>query len=95
MSQYNQNQPQVSYAYPAPSSTAAAAEGPYVVPPPVGYPMKDGQSQQPHNNQPLPYKTQSRGDGFWKGWSVLSLSLSLPHLLDKDNHSPIIKLNLY
>ncbi|KAL7215909.1 hypothetical protein ACSBR1_027957 [Camellia fascicularis] len=39
MSQYNQNQPQVAYAYPVPST-----EGPYVVPPPVGYPMKDGQS---------------------------------------------------
>ncbi|CAL5342662.1 unnamed protein product [Camellia sinensis] len=78
MSQYNQNQPQVSYAYPAPSSTAAAAEGPYVVPPPVGYPMKDGQSQQPHNNQPLPYKTQSRGDGFWKGCLCCPVLLLCP-----------------
>ncbi|KAG2716035.1 hypothetical protein I3843_03G108400 [Carya illinoinensis] len=47
---------------PPPSSTAA--QGPYVVPPPAGYPTKDEYSQNPPHG---PVETKSRGDGFWKG----------------------------
>ncbi|KAA8526154.1 hypothetical protein F0562_007745 [Nyssa sinensis] len=61
MSQYDHNQPQVSY----PPAGTGYSEGPYVAPPPAGYPMKDGHSD-PHNPPP-PAQTQSRGDGFWKG----------------------------
>ncbi|KAK4771238.1 hypothetical protein SAY87_031770 [Trapa incisa] len=60
-SQYNyQNQPPMSYPAPA----AAVQQGPYVVPPPVGYPTRDGQ-QLPQQTGPV--ETKSRGDGFWKG----------------------------
>ncbi|KAL7000443.1 hypothetical protein U1Q18_001593 [Sarracenia purpurea var. burkii] len=65
MSNFNQTQPQVAYPAPRTGYSAAAAEGPYVVSPPVGYPMKGGEAQ-PHNFPP-PGKTQTRGDGFWKG----------------------------
>lgn len=45
--------------------------GPYVAaPPPVGYPVRDG-PEDPH--QTSTPQTQSRGDGFWKGWSVSKL----------------------
>ncbi|KAG5553594.1 hypothetical protein RHGRI_011473 [Rhododendron griersonianum] len=53
-----------AYPPPLPPSTAAYFS-PYVVPPPMGYPMKDTQSQ--INNFPPPGKAQARGDGFWKG----------------------------
>ncbi|XP_057505775.1 protein CYSTEINE-RICH TRANSMEMBRANE MODULE 6-like [Actinidia eriantha] len=67
MNHYNQNQPQAQVAYPAPSSaySAAAVEGPYVIPPPMGYPMKEDQGNS--QNYPPSWKTQTRGDGFWKG----------------------------
>lgn len=46
-----------------------AAGGAYVVPPPAGYPSKDGQdhsaTQAAHNQSTI---SSSRGDGFWKGW---------------------------
>ncbi|KAL3849053.1 hypothetical protein ACJIZ3_010935 [Penstemon smallii] len=62
MSNYNQNQanPPPSTAYPA------EPQGGYgVPPPPAGYPMNYGEQSQ---GQAPPAKTQSRGDGFWKGW---------------------------
>ncbi|XP_057460930.1 protein CYSTEINE-RICH TRANSMEMBRANE MODULE 9-like [Actinidia eriantha] len=61
----HQNKPQVSYPPPSTAYPAATREGPYVVPPPIGYPMKDGQVNS--QNDPSPGKTQARGDGFWKG----------------------------
>ncbi|KAF7141508.1 hypothetical protein RHSIM_Rhsim06G0138200 [Rhododendron simsii] len=61
----NQNQSQAAYPPPLPPSTAAYS-GPYVVPPPMGYPMKDTHQSQT-NSFPTPGKTQARGDGFWKG----------------------------
>ncbi|KAL7000447.1 hypothetical protein U1Q18_001597 [Sarracenia purpurea var. burkii] len=66
MSNFNQTQPQVAYPAPRTGYSAAAAEGPYVVSPPVGYPMKGGEAQ-PHNFPPPGKKTQTKGDGFWKG----------------------------
>ncbi|KAF9587434.1 hypothetical protein IFM89_002615 [Coptis chinensis] len=56
-------------AYPPPQSyppqMEGYAQGPYVAaPPPVGYPMKDGQY---HQETAHGAHTQSRGDGFWKG----------------------------
>ena len=51
----------VAVAYP-PAQQGAS----YVMaPPPVGYPLKDGAAN-PENQ--VPVQTQSRGDGFWKGW---------------------------
>ncbi|KAJ8747806.1 hypothetical protein K2173_006982 [Erythroxylum novogranatense] len=47
-------------AYPPPP----ASTGPYVVPPPAGYPTK---ADQPYTQNPVPVETKSRGDGFWKG----------------------------
>ena len=62
MSQYNQNQAQVPYSYPT-----AVEQGPYAAPPPpAGYPTKEGELGQAQNYPPSG-KTQSRGDGFWKG----------------------------
>ncbi|GFS34803.1 phosphoribosylformylglycinamidine cyclo-ligase, chloroplast [Actinidia rufa] len=55
----------VAYPRPSTSYSAAAVEGPYVVPPPMGYPMKDVQLNS--QNDPSQGKTQARGDGFWKG----------------------------
>lgn len=68
----------VAVGYPAPPPSYAAGEqakegksGPYVAaPPPVGYPVRDG-PQYPHQTN-LDAQTQSRGDGFWKGWLVVS-----------------------
>ncbi|KAL7000450.1 hypothetical protein U1Q18_001600 [Sarracenia purpurea var. burkii] len=65
MNQYSQNQPQVAYPPPSTGYSAAVAEGLYVVPPPVGYPMKGGEPQP--KNFPPPGKTRAREDGFWKG----------------------------
>ncbi|KAI3457654.1 hypothetical protein Pfo_014317 [Paulownia fortunei] len=69
MSNYNQNQ-----AYPPPSTAyPAEPQGGYMAPPPpAGYPMKDGQQDQGQGQAPVA-STQSRGDGFWKGWLVFSL----------------------
>jgi len=47
---------------PPPTSTYPSA---YSGPPPAGYPTMEGQSDQ---QNPIPVKTKSRGDGFWKGW---------------------------
>ncbi|KAF5176711.1 cysteine-rich/transmembrane domain A-like protein [Thalictrum thalictroides] len=59
------DQHQASVAYPPPQSYPPTMEGygqgPYVMPPPIGYPMKDGQHKQ------AGVETTSRGDGFWKG----------------------------
>nr|CAN76229.1 hypothetical protein VITISV_022822 [Vitis vinifera] len=49
---------------PQPASTAYPA-GPYVAPPPVGYPMKHGHDY-PQN--PAAGETKAKGDGFLKGW---------------------------
>ncbi|XP_010557020.1 PREDICTED: cysteine-rich and transmembrane domain-containing protein A-like [Tarenaya hassleriana] len=58
MSQYNQYQ--TAGAYPPPP----VSTGPYVAPPPVGYPTRDT-SHQPV--APSKVETKSKGDGFWKG----------------------------
>ncbi|QCE04277.1 hypothetical protein DEO72_LG8g2312 [Vigna unguiculata] len=58
----NQQQTPVT-AYPVDQSNLTAP------PPPVGYPTKDGDSAQ----QTVPVKTTTRGDGFWKGWVLLTL----------------------
>ncbi|KAM7504992.1 hypothetical protein LguiB_003896 [Lonicera macranthoides] len=52
MDHYDQSQPQ---AYPPPPP-AEKQGGNYVAPPPAGYPAKEDA------------QTQSRGDGFWRGW---------------------------
>ncbi|PON39859.1 Cysteine-rich transmembrane CYSTM domain containing protein [Parasponia andersonii] len=54
-------QPTVSYP-----PSYSTGQGPYVAPPPAGYPTRDGPAGYPQN-QPLPVETKSRGDGFWKG----------------------------
>ncbi|RVW78383.1 hypothetical protein CK203_047691 [Vitis vinifera] len=54
---------QAPEVYPPPPSTAYPSSGPYVVPPPAGYPMKDA----PNPQNPPPVETKSRGEGFWKG----------------------------
>ena len=56
----------VAEVYPPPPSTAYPSSGPYVAPPPAGYPMKDA----PNPQNPPPVETKSRGEGFWKGWYV-------------------------
>ncbi|XP_010276158.1 PREDICTED: cysteine-rich and transmembrane domain-containing protein A-like [Nelumbo nucifera] len=65
--QYDQNR--TPEAYPPPQSYPPPAEGypyqgPYVVPPPAGYPMKDGHGYPQSASQ---VETKDRGDGFWKG----------------------------
>ncbi|TYH63838.1 hypothetical protein ES332_D07G223100v1 [Gossypium tomentosum] len=47
-----------------PPSTEA---GPYVAPPPAGYPMSKGDDQPYYAQNPVAVETKSRGDGFWKG----------------------------
>ncbi|KAH0669840.1 hypothetical protein KY285_023983 [Solanum tuberosum] len=58
MNSYNQNKAQGS-SYPA-QQQASAFVAP---PPPAGYPTRDVQG-----DSSVPVTTQSRGDGFWKGW---------------------------
>ncbi|TYH63839.1 hypothetical protein ES332_D07G223100v1 [Gossypium tomentosum] len=55
------NQPSVASQ---PPSTEA---GPYVAPPPAGYPMSKGDDQPYYAQNPVAVETKSRGDGFWKG----------------------------
>lgn len=45
-------------------------------PPPAGYPVKDGEEIRGDASRAT---TQSRGDGFWKGWLVL-FTFRPPHL---------------
>ncbi|EOA26309.1 hypothetical protein CARUB_v10024883mg [Capsella rubella] len=66
MSQYSQNQS--TGAYPSPP----VSTGPYVAPPPLGYPTNDTS-----HATAAQVETKPKGDGFLKGWLVLSLSLSL------------------
>ncbi|CBI34080.3 protein CYSTEINE-RICH TRANSMEMBRANE MODULE 6 [Vitis vinifera] len=63
MSYPHQKQPSVAGYPPQPASTAYPA-GPYVAPPPVGYPMKHGHDY-PQN--PAAGETKAKGDGFLKG----------------------------
>ncbi|KAG7573325.1 Cysteine-rich transmembrane CYSTM domain [Arabidopsis suecica] len=59
MNQFSQNQS--SGAYPSPP----VSTGPYVAPPPLGYPTNDT------SHAPVaPVETKSKGDGFLKGWLV-------------------------
>ncbi|KAL8478142.1 hypothetical protein ACS0TY_030145 [Phlomoides rotata] len=58
------NQNQATYPPPA---TAYPAEPQMAPPAPAGYPVKDG----PQQGEAAPPTTQSRGDGFWKGWLVV------------------------
>ncbi|KAF4399838.1 hypothetical protein CsatB_020306 [Cannabis sativa] len=46
-------------------SSYSAGQGPYVAPPPAGYPTMDASAAvgQPQNR----VETKSKGDGFWKG----------------------------
>lgn len=48
-----------SIDFAAPPGTAEQQGGYMAAPPPAAYPMKD---------QVSPGNTQSKGDGFWKGW---------------------------
>ncbi|KAF9664455.1 hypothetical protein SADUNF_Sadunf16G0020600 [Salix dunnii] len=58
----SQNQATVAVAYPPPpASTGPSAYS--SAPPPAGNPTKDGQTSQ---QNPVPVKTKSRGDDFWK-----------------------------
>lgn len=66
MNSYNQKQAESG------SSQAQQQASAFVAPPPpAGYPTRDVQS---HSSVPL--TTQSRGDGFWKGWLVIPFSAS-------------------
>lgn len=57
----------VAVSYPGPGE--AYSTGQYVTaPPPMGYPSKEGTEGYPQ--QRIQDQTTSRGDGFWKGWSV-------------------------
>ncbi|XP_019056536.1 PREDICTED: cysteine-rich and transmembrane domain-containing protein B-like [Tarenaya hassleriana] len=58
MSQSGQNQ--TAGAYPPPP----VSRGPYIEPPPAGYPTVDTYHQ---TVGPSKVETKSRGDGFWKG----------------------------
>ncbi|XP_019248926.1 PREDICTED: cysteine-rich and transmembrane domain-containing protein A-like [Nicotiana attenuata] len=65
MSSYNNNQSQGTYP---PQGTACPypkqAQGAYVAPPPpAGYQTRE----YGHGDSSVPAKTQTRGDGFWKG----------------------------
>ncbi|AEC08648.1 Cysteine-rich transmembrane CYSTM domain [Arabidopsis suecica] len=64
MSQYSQNQS--SGAYPTPP----VSTGPYMTPPPLGYPTSDIS-----HATVAPVETKSKGDGFLKGWLVFFLLL--------------------
>ncbi|KAF4367903.1 protein CYSTEINE-RICH TRANSMEMBRANE MODULE 9-like [Cannabis sativa] len=57
--------PNMSSAQPSVSSYSPG-QGPYVAPPPAGYPTMDASAAvgQPQNR----VETKSKGDGFWKGW---------------------------
>lgn len=63
MSQFSQNQS--AGAYPTPP----VSTGPYVAPPPAGYPTNDTS----HATM-APVETKSKGDGFLKGWLVPTFS---------------------
>ncbi|XP_059669599.1 protein CYSTEINE-RICH TRANSMEMBRANE MODULE 6-like isoform X1 [Cornus florida] len=66
MSHYDQNKPQEAYPFPATTAPVEGyPQGPYVAPPPAGYPMKDGEANPQNHHHSA--QTQSRGDGFWKG----------------------------
>ncbi|KAL6314968.1 hypothetical protein AAG906_029189 [Vitis piasezkii] len=57
--------PPPGQVYPPPPSWEGQHQVIYVAaPPPVGYPMRDGEGH-PQNHRPV--ETKSRGDGFWKG----------------------------
>lgn len=61
--------------YPPPGQYAYAAVPAYVVPPPAGYPPKDGVAAG-YPQQVGPMQTKERGhDGFWKGWWEKELGL--------------------
>ncbi|XVF31763.1 hypothetical protein REPUB_Repub17cG0020300 [Reevesia pubescens] len=61
MSHNQQQINQTSVEYPA----ASTAAGPYVAPPPAGYPMSKDDPQ--YSQNPVTVETKSKGDGFWKG----------------------------
>ncbi|KAF8063902.1 hypothetical protein N665_1177s0003 [Sinapis alba] len=67
MSQFSQNQ-YATGAYPTPP----VSTGPYVAPPPAGYPTNDTS----HATM-APVETKSKGDGFLKGWLVHFFFFSL------------------
>ncbi|KAM3250870.1 protein CYSTEINE-RICH TRANSMEMBRANE MODULE 3 [Capsicum annuum] len=68
MSSYNQNEARgTAYAQQQPQGDAFVAP-----PPPAGYPTRDVQG-----DSSAPVTTQSKGDGFWKGWLVFFYLFSL------------------
>ncbi|KAL4561383.1 hypothetical protein LXL04_033549 [Taraxacum kok-saghyz] len=76
MSTYEQNQPPPVHNYPVEGGSGKD----YVAAPPpmVGPPVKDGYESGAQNP---PHGTQSRGDGFWRGWyCLLSPSICLRNL---------------
>ncbi|KAJ4967443.1 hypothetical protein NE237_019292 [Protea cynaroides] len=71
---YCYNMAQQSAVYPPPLESYPPAgqgypQGPYVAPPPAGYPTKDGYGYGYGYPQQAaaPVETKSKGDGFWKG----------------------------
>ncbi|CAA3010512.1 Hypothetical predicted protein [Olea europaea subsp. europaea] len=61
MSNYNQSQ--AGTAYPVEGKPDTQAH--FTAPPPAGYPVKDEQDKA--TDYTAAKKTQSRGDGFWRG----------------------------
>lgn len=56
-------QPYPPQSYP-PTGQAEA----YTMPPPIGYPMRDGAAYPPQQSAPVETKSRGDDDGFWKGW---------------------------
>ncbi|KAL2482181.1 GRAS domain-containing protein [Forsythia ovata] len=82
MSNYNQSE---GTAYPVEGNKETQAH--IMAPPPAGYPSKDENGQAPADT--AAEKTQSRGDGFFKGWLIMfqSLLTSLLHTTTVDASS--------
>ncbi|XP_021637336.2 protein CYSTEINE-RICH TRANSMEMBRANE MODULE 6-like [Hevea brasiliensis] len=64
MNHHNQQQ-EAPVVYHPPSEVQGHHQGPFVAPPPLGYPMKNGPGH-PQQSPPAPSKTQHRG-GFCRG----------------------------
>ncbi|KAF8028707.1 hypothetical protein BT93_E1381 [Corymbia citriodora subsp. variegata] len=57
-----------SYPLPHPPPGHGYPHGPYVVPPPVAYPSKNGHQDSQQALPPRKEKHKKRGDGFWRGF---------------------------
>ncbi|KAI3436905.1 uncharacterized protein J3R85_005943 [Psidium guajava] len=62
--------PPQAHSYPMPQRPPVHGypQGPYVVPPPVAYPSKDGHKDSRRAPLPRKAKTKKRGHGFWRGF---------------------------